>query len=356
MLHRRTRSRGFTLIELLVVIAIIAILMALLLPAVQKVREAANKMICASNLRQIGIAAHNYHNDYNKLPQGNYGPPRDPGPGFFAFRQASCISQFWTLLPYLEQDNLYKLFVHGNYQIFPRPASGPGDVPGAWWLNSVNLNWAQTRLKMFQCPSDQTNERPQRGTFVMFYANGCTLWGLYYPVPTGALLGRTNYMGVMGGFDNQCGSFWGQWVGIFTSINGQFDQQFNRHTPHDQVTLGQLSVQDGTSNTLMYGEALGRRGVGVSRWSLSWIGCGNLPVAWGLGNPNDADWYMFSSRHPATVQFCFGDCSTRGVRRGTTASRRFNFGSPFLTSDWAVLMQLAGRKEGRNADTSALLD
>ncbi len=86
---------GFTLIELLVVIAIIATLMALLLPAIQKVREAANKMLCGSNLRQLGIAVHNYHNDQNSLP-----PSRIHVDG-----EAS-----WSvlILPYIEQQSLFQ--------------------------------------------------------------------------------------------------------------------------------------------------------------------------------------------------------------------------------------------------------
>jgi prepilin-type N-terminal cleavage/methylation domain-containing protein/prepilin-type processing-associated H-X9-DG protein len=128
------RRRGFTLIELLVVIAIIAILIGLLLPAVQKVREAAARMQCKNNLKQIGLALHNYHDVNGRFPAGYLatrpgpGPADDNGPGWG-----------WgtLLLPYLEQDNLYR-------QIDLTKDIG----------DPANTAARMTVLKVFLCPSD----------------------------------------------------------------------------------------------------------------------------------------------------------------------------------------------------------
>jgi prepilin-type N-terminal cleavage/methylation domain-containing protein len=350
------RRGGFTLIELLVVIAIIAILMALLLPAVQKVREAANKMLCASNLRQIGIAAHNYHNDYNKLPPGSIGVVPATGPFSWAALHAGSLT---CLLPYMEQDNVLKQLwdpapsawttISGSpMNLNPTDLRGmPGGIPSSgrqgWYtVSPQNLTWSQTKMKMFKCPSDTVDENVNLGVFITSHVADTLLFtGGYYGNPTGNLMGRTSYTAVNGCFGNVSDAFYGQWAGMM----------FNRST----VTLGQVTATDGTSNTLMFGEGIGDVGVGARNFAWGWLGWGHCPTAWGLGrgnlpatDPAASQWYRFSSRHAAVVQFCFGDVSTRGVRFGATTT--------FFSPDWYILAQLSGRKDGFNNDTASILD
>src|SRR5437660_888556 len=131
------RRRGFTLIELLVVIAIIAVLIGLLVPAIQKVREAASRMRCANNLKNLGLAVHHYHGDHGKFPPGAVGPV---GPSFPQYAGLKNHALGTYLLPYLEQQALASRY--------------RWDVS---WFDPPNQPVVNTQLKIWQCPSAEAD-------------------------------------------------------------------------------------------------------------------------------------------------------------------------------------------------------
>jgi len=408
-MHRATVKRGaFTLIELLVVIAIIAILMALLLPAIQKVREAANKMLCGSNMRQIVIACHNYSNDYEgRLPPGYLGPIVNEQNASTAINatNGSYLSFFAIILPYMEARQVSDMInpalfynpINLRYSVLTSPPSGLQVTP--WWLVSAgpvpyNTPAAATaRIKYFTCPSDNmqrdtgivgvpTNPAARVVVAAHFWHGGATPVAQPNPLTTlsaisvpfngtSELYGVTNYVGIAGamgrGNSTSAGAYvpagqggWGFWEGVMV----------NRGT----LKLGQLTNMDGTSNTLMLGEAIG--GIGYypnpaytltpseqvanapRQVRYSWMGVGAAGVV--LGMPTLAPTaFHASSRHPAVVQFCAADGAVRGVRRGSTS---ITPPGTFLNSllapseDWFVLQQLCGKNDGGVRDESRLLD
>src|SRR5262245_36831114 len=233
---RPSRRRGFTLIELLVVIAIIGILIGMLLPAVQKVREAAANAKCKNNLKQIGIALHNHHDSRGTFPPGGMQTGRNGTP---------CYTN-WAIeiLPFTEQDNLYRLYDQRVHNEHPN-----------------NRVFNQSRVKIYECPSDSLVgllELPASGPRTYPYMHGSYR----------AVSGRSGAIG-RGFWDTFEDQFWPpNWImlrewrgalhGTATAYNGIPAQNA---TGVGGAPLSQMggpermsNITDGTSNTLFVGE------------------------------------------------------------------------------------------------------
>src|SRR5437762_2127905 len=197
---RRKRVNGFTLVELLVVIAIIGVLVALLLPAVQAAREAARRMKCGNNLKQIGLALQNYENSFKILPMGTM----NIGAGFTGV--ANNSSPHPMMLPYLEQGNAIALFDFNS------------DINGS----TSNLQARQQKVPVYLCPS-----HPPTTPFVAS-ASQC---------PDGC--GQTNYVQSLGNNAN--------YAGVGGVADGPFGRRYGARF---------AEITDGLSNTGFFAEIL----------------------------------------------------------------------------------------------------
>lgn len=217
----RTRPRAFTLIELLVVIAIIAVLIALLLPAVQQAREAARRTQCKNNLKQIGLAAHNYHDVALTFPPG-YTQTRLLGNATASYNGYQGHPVLYFLLPYLEQSNLYNSFDSN----IPRANIGtePGKLSGAV-------------IPAFLCPSDFSDS----GTGSYRYNSSSAPPVQYY--------GATSYRANAGSrpiFYTSCLN-----DGVFREVGPNAGKAT---TAPNGICVSIPVITDGTSNTVMFGE------------------------------------------------------------------------------------------------------
>jgi len=298
MLHSLARRRwhGFTLIELLVVIAIIAILIGLLVPAVQKVREAAARTQCTNNQKQLGLAVHNCHDSQKKLPPLVEGYP---GRWVAPYDGKAYGNALFHLLPYIEQDNVFKATFNGTYY---------------YVHNAPNTQW-QTKMATYMCPSDPSMDADGNST-------GVAPWK---------------------------GSSYGSNAQVFGTVNsagGLTDWFGAARIP--------ATFQDGTSNTIVFAEKYSRCGSAGSLWAradrdgwlpafaVSWSGTAIGPGSKWQQQPSPfltaCDWQRSASPHSGVMIVTLGDASVRSVS-SSLSNNTWWFactpsGNEVLPNDW----------------------
>lgn len=335
------KRNGFTLVELLVVIAIIGILIGMLLPAVQSVREAARRTQCMNNLRQIALAALNYESAHMEFPPALYilgGTPTFDESSAAIFDQQST-NLLCAILPFIEQGNAER-------QLDPIATNGNTNLPDSGynigtWLNGLTANpppgagaginyGLSTKIAPYECPSDGNG--PTDVTLGLFhYGNDGTLSTFIIVNEPGdpPQEGLSNYSGNIGAIAITKGTTLAAWAGFEGPVRNR------EGSAVDQVT-------DGSSNVILVGETLGfdsrDDSTGdITRFRPSWVlGTGCLtfrqgysadPIA-NFGSPLSNIWYQFGGAHPGTVSFSFCDGSTHSISKdaGNAAAQRLGGG------------------------------
>lgn len=318
----KARRRGFTLIELLVVIAIIAILVSLLLPAVQQAREAARRTQCKNNLKQMALALHNFHDVYNHLPPSKVAFENDPtDPDEYdswdlsITRSNPAISAHALLLPYMEQANLYQqLESWKGFDVLPWPASGdPQNRRRNWWGPDWDL--AQVKFPMMLCPSDPqlTTSGPLPGLHAWCTGGDCSTsnsgtWGTSFWFGARPEIGLTNYLPSGGPIGGHLSNGWSVWKGMFSA----------------GVKVKFRDITDGTSNTIAFVEV-----TGGDANSFMWIDNGAFPSTWGFGD----NYNQLDSAHTGGIQVALGDGSVRFLSENVDRT--------------GILFPLGGMSDGR---------
>jgi prepilin-type N-terminal cleavage/methylation domain-containing protein/prepilin-type processing-associated H-X9-DG protein len=374
--------KGFTLVELLVVIAIIGILIGMLLPAVQQVREAARRTDCANRIRQLAIAAHNYHDAYKRLPPASL---CHKGASHWSneFLNGSHEDYYWMnqqssalalVMPFMELQAVSELYdpfafnFHKNLNTYVDAS----DAPVYTSYTQIRDHWtlAYMEIPHFTCPSDIINDTRARaiGVVAPVYVGGVAgdlnqdyvgILTWYWPGEPDTRsdeVGRTNYVSVYGASSGGRNRTGGTGMGELAAYAGVM-------TPREKSTLE--TIPDGSSNSVMFAENIGNitmnptNGVPDRDSTCMWItgACsrGRGSVGWKrvpplgyaptpqypdgydprntiLGNSKYAKGWGVGSMHPAGVNFAFADGAVHNLQRST---------------DWTTTYAVMGSRDGQ---------